>query len=219
MPDIETIAGVRLIAEGDRIVSSVRNGEPFEPASLARWSEICSSGGTVLDVGAYTGLFAIIAAKRGCRVKAFEPLFANVLRCRENAEENAAEIQVIHAAMTDAVGPVEFNHNASVKGLTSGGSLLEPSGMGVGARSVSRKVRGLSIDSLELEQVTAIKIDVERAEPLVLKGALETLARCQPMLLVEVLGPNENYAVKKVLNGHYREAEHLDGRNVVFEPC
>jgi FkbM family methyltransferase len=45
----------------------------------------------------------------------------------------------------------------------------------------------ISIDSLELERVDFIKIDVEGMEMDVLKGATETLKRCAPVLLVETL--------------------------------
>jgi hypothetical protein len=45
----------------------------------------------------------------------------------------------------------------------------------------------LALDDLGIEQLAAMKVDVERGEPLVLKGARETLKRCRPELLIEVL--------------------------------
>jgi len=44
----------------------------------------------------------------------------------------------------------------------------------------------IALDSLDLNDVTAIKIDVEGAEAEVLLGARETLRRCRPVLSVEI---------------------------------
>ena len=45
----------------------------------------------------------------------------------------------------------------------------------------------MSIDSLELERVDFVKIDVERMEVEVLNGAMKTLKKYKPILLIEVL--------------------------------
>nr|WP_245933001.1 FkbM family methyltransferase [Caballeronia novacaledonica] len=58
----------------------------------------------------------------------------------------------------------------------------------------------ISIDSLALERVDFIKIDVEGMEMDVLKGAAETLKRCAPVLLVETLKSDAN-AIRTFLAG------------------
>lgn len=207
-----------LLAAGDTIVAQLRAGKGFEPQSLARWAELCAEGGTVLDIGAYSGLFSIIAAKLGCQVIAFEPMSLHAKRCRDNFDLNGVKADLRHCCVSDRIGKAEVQYNPNVPGMTSGASLIRPSGMRKGDRINIARSWSVTIDSLDLTECTAMKIDVERGEPAVLRGARETLERCRPMLLVEVLGPDENYAVKKVLNGSYREAERLDVRNVVFEP-
>ncbi len=44
----------------------------------------------------------------------------------------------------------------------------------------------ITLDSLALPDVTAIKIDAEGAEHAVLRGARATLARCRPVLTLEL---------------------------------
>ena len=51
----------------------------------------------------------------------------------------------------------------------------------------TQKVPLISIDSLELERVDFVKIDVERMEVEVLNGAMKTLKKYKPILLIEVL--------------------------------
>jgi FkbM family methyltransferase len=56
----------------------------------------------------------------------------------------------------------------------------------------------ISIDSLNLERVDFIKIDVEGMELDVLRGARETLKRCTPILLAETLKGDEK-AIREFL--------------------
>lgn len=200
---------VRLIAEGDRIVGSLKDRGPFEPESLAKWAELCGGGGTVLDIGAYTGLYAISARLMGCDTIAFEPMPANRLRFGENAALNGVSDKVNEEVVSDQVGETVITYNPIP--FTSGASLIRKNGTKLPVRSVT-------IDSLNLPEVAAIKIDVERAEPLVLAGARETLAHCRPAMLVEVLGEKEAAAVREAVVG-YRVAAVLDVRNWLMLPC
>jgi FkbM family methyltransferase len=49
----------------------------------------------------------------------------------------------------------------------------------------------VTLDSLNLYNVSLIKIDVEGQEPEVLKGATKTLTRCAPVLLLEAVVPHK----------------------------
>lgn len=199
------VSGVKLIADGDRIVSSVQGGKPFEPESLTVWEDICSHGGTVLDIGAYTGLYAIAAAQRRCHVIAFEPLLENRRRFRVNAILNGVVVRANAEVVSDEVGDTTITVNPNVTGLTSGASLIRKNGQ-------HRQVKSVTVDSLLLGECVAMKIDVERAEPLVLRGAQDTLQRLKPALLVEVLGDDEKAAVRAAVP-FYRVKREMDGRN------
>ena len=62
-----------------------------------------------------------------------------------------------------------------------------------------------TVDAFVFEQKNPapdlIKIDVEGAEVLVLKGALRTLVTCSPSILLEVHGPTNARAVWEALEG------------------
>ncbi|MER9559825.1 FkbM family methyltransferase [Mesorhizobium sp. M0323] len=207
-----------LIEQDDAICLQIRSGKRFEAESLTRWAGICSVGGTVIDVGAYTGLFSIIAAKQGCRVIAFEPMPTHIARCRDNFRLNNAEVELHNACVSDRVGEAVIKFNPKVPFLTSGASLIRPSG-GTGKANESKplNVHSITIDSLGLDQCTAIKIDVERGEPMVLAGARDTLERLKPVLLVEVLGEEEKAAVRTAVPD-YDVAAEMDIRNWLMVP-
>lgn len=204
-------ASVALAADRDRIVIGIREGRPFEPDSLRLWSQWCTGGGTIIDVGVYDGIYSISAALHGCRAIGFEPMPLNYERTMANAALNHVEFDCIRAAASDHIGMSGLRHNPRTP-LTSGASLMSMMG------SVLR-VRTTTIDSLleKLDGLKAIKIDVERAEPLVLRGAREALARYRPRLLVEALGDDERAKVLAELPD-YKLVDVLDVRNLVLLP-
>lgn len=210
-------ASVVLEDKGDRICKHMEHGALFEPETLAAWGALClaSKGRVVVDVGAYSGLFTIGAALLGCRVHAFEPMPRNHERVLENVFANGgaelvARVNVHEVALSDGNGQTVLHWNPSVPGLTSGASLVNSR---LGNQKIeARPVEIRTLDSYELHDLAAIKIDVERGEPGVLRGARETLARCRPTLIVEVLGEAEERAVLQAVVG-YEVAQRLDTRN------
>lgn len=214
------IQGVELIALNDRICTSVlgildktaQGPLPFEPETLPYWEMLCRKEGAVaLDIGGYTGLYALVAAKSGAKVVCFEPLERNRKRIQENADLNGVHWVVPRAeAVAEKVGKATITTNLKAVGLSSGSSIVKK----VGADAL--EVKTISIDSLNLPRVDAIKIDVERAEHLVLAGAHETLKRCKPTLIVEVLGEEEESKVMAALPEEYYVKNRLDCRNWIM---
>lgn len=184
---------VALMAHDDRIVRHIREKKkPFEPKSLAAWASMCEKGKTALDIGGYSGLFAIAAAKLGCKAWCFEPMPLNLNRIRMNAIHNNVKFEIIGGVVSDVVGTLNLTWNDKVVGLTAGASLVRKKGYKMPVPSVT-------VDSMCLDDVCAIKIDVERGEPAVLRGARQTITRCRPGLIVEALGQSERSAVEEIL--------------------
>lgn len=205
---------VRLISQGDRIAGSLKDRGPFEPATLETWALMCASanGGRVIDVGGYTGLFSVAGRLLGAHVLAFEPMPSNRLRFQENCRLNKVSDKVSSEAIADRCGEGELSYNSVP--YTAGASLVKEWQAGH-----KWPVQLLTLDSLNLQKCCAIKIDVERAEPLVLRGARDLLQRCRPELLIEVLGDAEGDAVLEALDGlGYRHAVTLDVRNWLMVP-
>lgn len=198
------------LIDGDRICHHHRIGNGFEPDSLTAWAEMCQDGGAVYDVGAYTGVYSIAAAKLGCHVEAFEPLPEVAERLALNVLTNAVSVRIHQCAVADFNGSAELHYNPKFQ-LTSGASLVD-------RKYPGKAVDVIRLDDLPLLTVSAIKIDVERAEDKVLRGAHQVIEASRPQLLIEALDIPARNKVKRLLPG-YREAAFLDNRNMMMVPA
>jgi FkbM family methyltransferase len=149
----------------------------FEP-EIRRLGELTGpAGGTMLDVGSWYGPWARRLARRADRVVAIEPTpLHEVLR-----RTLPAGVDVIAAAASDHPGEGEMWLSAQ-DGAVQGVSSLHKRDI----HHVHVKVPLVTIDSLRLENVTFMKIDVEGHEIAALSGAADTIKRDRPRLFVEV---------------------------------
>lgn len=160
---------------------------PGEYATTTLIRRMLKPGAVMFDVGANVGYFSLLAAKAVAstgRVYAFEATPAVAERLAENVNLNGLDnVSVIHSAVCDRDGEVEFRIQIDD---SEGNSLVNFSGdwprIRVPAMTLDEFVARNQIDRVDL-----IKIDVEGAEPLVLKGAKSLLTRPgRPALVIEV---------------------------------
>ena len=197
------IHGVDLIEDGDMVFRhQQRTGKPFESQSIAAWLDACP--GTVLDIGAYTGIYSILAARAGAAVIAFEPNEPVFARLLENIERNSVEVGAQKLAVSDYNGGGRVVANTRVK-LTSAGRLEHGSAVQV-----------IRLDDMGIEDVAAIKIDTEGHECAVIRGAYETIKRDRPLIITEALDEDAFQAQLKLLMPLGYKAKPADQWNVIW---
>jgi len=203
---------VPIIDTDDRMAIHLASGKGYEHETLCAWAAMIVPGTVALDIGAYTGLFSIIAAKRGARAVALEPMPANSFRLAVNADLNKVKIDLYAVAASDFDGISMMNFNPNVP-LTTGASLEK----GIAAHRDQIATRVVTVDALALNNICAIKLDVERHEVAVLRGAMQTINRFRPPMIIETLNDAARDEIAKVLPA-YEVAAILDGRNTLFTP-
>ena len=154
--------------------------------------------GTLVDVGAHDGMLTLPFARLpDSRVVAFEPLPPAFARLEAAVRAAFAGQVPPHVALRRealGTGPGEVTLSVPFVGEDA---IEQWASMVKDYADVQRAdprigrvdryaVPVIALDSLDLQGVTAIKVDAEGAEAEVLRGAEATLRRCLPVLSVEL---------------------------------
>jgi FkbM family methyltransferase len=162
----------------------------LEPQQSAAMAKALGSGQVFFDIGANVGYYSILASRlvgtRGT-VIAFEPVIRNLSYLYRHIILNSANnVVVLTAACADSVSISTFSAGESyAEGHLAGDD--DSAGRGVGAtRSI---VPTVTVDAVVRQfgvSPDVMKIDVEGAEYLVLKGAYATLLEAKPCIFLSV---------------------------------
>lgn len=136
----------------------------------------CKRKRVAVDAGAHIGLTAVELGERFDFVVAFEPVEENFECLIYNAPHN---VLCIDAALGQEAGQC---------------SMFQPGeNSGCWSMRVGNTARVTTLDSISLVDVDFIKIDVEGAEGFVVKGAVDLLERCRPVILLESNGLGQKF--------------------------
>lgn len=146
-------------------------------AELAHLGHFVKPGDLALDVGANAGVYAFELARIGARVVAFEP---NPAMADHLALATGGTVDIRRIALSDADGEAVLTLPENNAGLGT----LRSDAVSADVEHFTVPVRRL--DGLGIGAVAFIKIDVEGHEEAALSGGIETIARDQPVLLIEI---------------------------------
>jgi FkbM family methyltransferase len=161
-------------------VNDVRHGRPtYQAAKYDEALSHCRKRRRVLDVGANIGLWSWLMAHDFDRLEAFEPV-SHFAECwlANVAPTPRAELGLNVMALGAAPGRV------SMVNMTPGSCGDTTVDIGQGGETLG-EVEMRTLDSFGFEDVDLIKCDNEGFELFVMQGAVETLKRCRPVVIVE----------------------------------
>ncbi len=175
---IEQINGV-WVPSNDIHIADWRAGKPFtQNKCLLRFIEHCESENKkfnhILDVGAWVGTWSIAMNKFCGRVIAFEPDALHYECLVKNVPDNVETHQLAIGSEKKLISLSDDNFTQSKRVMGEG------------------SIPMVTIDSLELDDVDLIKIDVEGYEMEVLKGAEKTLQDVQ-YIMIELNNNTKKY--------------------------
>ena len=178
-----------------------------------------AGGADVWDVGANHGRLSLLCARHGAtRVLAIEPLASNITVFNEHMAANpaiSARIDLLQAAIADEDGVAEFvsNDRDGAVGQIRSGEVAQYQ------HSASTSVTSVASWRLDTLRATRrapalLKIDVEGAEVLVLRGATRILATDRPIVVVEIHSAGTGRASLALLRDAGYCCERLDARGL-----
>lgn len=157
--------------------------EKWAEPELLHLDELCTSRNTAIDIGANIGFYSYRMSQMFSRVFAFE---INQELIVELVAYNAGNISVSSAGLSSITGEAIL-YVPILRGIPlTGWASLVPNNCPDTKEHVTKPVHLRTLDSFHISPVCFIKIDVEGHELEVLRGAIQTLTRCRPRVLVEV---------------------------------
>jgi FkbM family methyltransferase len=197
----------RIYAELHRTASSRAAYANPPDTEMRVWMRWLRAGDLFVDVGANVGIYSIVAAEAGARVIAVEPDPETRHRITENAELNHYDVSLLAGALSDQPGVGAFT-----VGLDCVNHLAEAS------NGQTRQVTVYTLDDLlGSGRARGVKIDVEGAEDLVIRGAEHALTEHRiDLLQVEwaAVGGRTDHpqrSVARALEAHGYRLWHDDG--------
>jgi FkbM family methyltransferase len=164
----------------------------YEPEDVALLSRLIDPGAVVCDIGGNVGLYTLIAARlageRG-QVHVFEPVPANVAAIERNLALNGLSARVVVNPLAVANQPGMIELFLPGEAAPSGWASLVPSA----DRSRAIVVPTIDLDSYmaqrKIAHVDLVKLDIEGAELLALRGMAGLLGGPRPPLIYVELNP------------------------------
>ncbi len=196
IPPLLSIEGGEVILDSsDAAVSGQLALGVYEKTEVDLFRKTVPSGATVVDIGAHIGYYTVIGAHRvgsTGRVFSFEPEPHNFSFLEKNIAHNTlAHVVAIPIGLADVSGERTLYVNATNKGHHSFGDDTH-----AGEKTL------IPLDTLDhalaaygSPVVDIIKMDIEGAEPLALKGMHETIARSPHLILFTEFYPE---AIRRV---------------------
>ncbi|MBL8745896.1 MAG: FkbM family methyltransferase [Phycisphaerae bacterium] len=178
----------------------LRHPLEHERVPLGGLQRLIRPGDTVYDIGANLGLYSrfIVQAFGAARVIAFEPMRGNLPDLEANLRLGriADRVRVFPVALADH----EADELLQTDDLASGSAVLDSVTKGDACETrrnykmtpLTERVHVVPLDALmereSLPPPNVLKIDVEGAEGMVLRGAAGTIERHRPRMMIELHG-------------------------------
>jgi FkbM family methyltransferase len=165
-----------------------------EVRELILFGEFAKKSNVILDIGANTGLFSIVASviHPDSKIWAFEPYYANIKRLQKNIALNKSPIEVITKAVGATNNKISFTIPVSeqISDVSSASKEFTESFYKHQVTYKQIEIDQISLDEFiehkKLNRIDLIKIDVESYELEVFKGAKNLLKNFAPVIFCEM---------------------------------
>ena len=229
-----TATGIATLATGRRMLLRLDDLVQCTMAHAGEWEgpifaavrDRVKPGDLVLDVGGHVGYSALLFADwvgPSGKVIVFEPLPAHAERIEANVALNEfnGRVEVVRAAVSDRAGVVEFQPSSF---LNTGMGAISP---GKGKLRVPTINLDDWLDERAVDRVGLLKLDIEGAEILALRGLARTLRdkRIETILMevhpdqLPTFGSSVSETLSILSHAGYRTAFWNDQRGFVEGPA
>ena len=188
---------VSVIKDDQYIAAHLRRGSEWDGWMRQDLPRMYKPGTDILDIGGNIGWNALMFSDYG-PVHTFDPVFHSVIQ--KNVDQNAlANPVVVHpyGLSSDAKSDAKIFMPRKDNGMVNyGGTSLDADPRWYDAEQGGHEVRLERLDDVYSGVPSVIKLDVERHELEVIKGAWKTITTHKPAMYIEILDPKNDDIVK-----------------------
>ena len=168
----------------------------FEKESLKLWANLCRKSNVIIDIGANTGVYSILAKSNNSHAKvlAIEPISTNFQVLSANVKLNKFDINCEQLALSDVNGTAKMymfkdklNYMTSINSNRYEGNPEIIQGKEIVEVEVPLERFSVLFDKYKFTSLDLIKIDVEGHEVQVLSSMISLIVQFKPNILVEIL--------------------------------
>jgi len=188
----------------------------WEKVSIGLWMKLCKNSSIIIDIGANTGIYSLIAKTINphAKVYAFDPVHRVFARLKENIKLNNYDIIAIEKAVSNFDGlAIIYDTNSEHTNSVTVNKNLSSSDTKVIETKIETITLNSFIKNYNIGRIDLIKIDVETHEPEVLEGFSEYLKIFKPTLLIEILSDEIGEKVNEIVEGLDYLYFNIDERN------
>jgi len=197
-----------------------------ESTSIKVWEELSMISSTIIDIGANTGIFTLVAksVNPNAKVIAFEPISRIYEKLLKNIYLNQYNAAAFDIGISNFDGEQEIYDFPDIKNPYSASLDLQQVNE-ISSRAqfdlkkilISTKKLDSLINEMQIKKLTntLIKIDVEQHEPFVLDGMKNMMQEQKPIILIEILNNKIGDAVTKFMqNYNYDYFKIIEGKGI-----
>lgn len=186
-------------------VKNLLNGTLYEPDTHNFVREFCKEfKGSMVHAGTFFGdMIPNFSKFVSGNVYAFEPVFENYILAKLSVDNNnLSNVILMNCALSDSLVNLYIDTNEGDGKHAGGASTIADEG----AICVAIK-----IDSLNIEDLVLIQLDVEGHELIALKGAQETIKKNRPVIAIEDNNDNCSGFLSSL---EYKSVGHIPGLTI-----
>lgn len=184
------------------------------------WKELCQFSNTIIDIGANTGIYSMVAKtiNPNSKVFAFEPSIHTYKKLLLNNKINKFDIKCEQIALSNCNGKQVFfdtpNSNQTSASLSPeklknwegySGEIYEYE---VQTVKLADYIKNKSIENIDL-----IKMDIEMHEPEAIEGLGSYLQKYKPIVIIEVLSEKVAKKLNELIDNKEHVIFHLEDNN------
>lgn len=191
-------------------------GGGWERISMQYWIELCRNAKVIVDIGANTGVYSLVAKaiNPSAKIYAFEPLRQMFTKLIFNNDINRYDIICIEKAASDQNGKaIIYETGRDHVNAASLNAETRP----YGNLNIETEIEAVTLDTFittnNVDKIDLIKIDVECHEPNVMEGYKKYLSKHRPDFLIEVLTDEVGEKLEQVFDGLQYYYFNIDDKN------